>query len=95
MIVQKTSVFPADRNIVFQKLRQLETLQYIAGPYAAFEPVSDAVHIWTAGSVSSYRLRLFGVIPFGTHTIQIVRLDPGSSAAVKETSMYRLGITTF
>ena len=75
MIVQKTSVFPADREIVFQKLRQLETLQYIAWPYASFEPVSDAVHIWTAGGTSSYRFRLFGVIPFGTHTIQIARFD--------------------
>ena len=47
MIVQKKSVFPAGRDTVFQKLQQLETLQYIAKPYAAFEPVSDAVHIWT------------------------------------------------
>lgn len=76
MIVRKTSVFPAGRDAVFQKLQQLETLQYIAGPYAAFEPVSDAVHIWKVGSTSSYRFRLFGVIPYGTHTIHIVRFDP-------------------
>ncbi len=76
MIVQKTSVFPADRNTVFQKLLQLETLQYIAKPFAAFEPVSDDVPVWTVGSTSSYRFRLFGVIPFGTHTIHILRFDP-------------------
>ncbi len=76
MIVRKTSVFPAGRDTVFQKLQQLETLQYIARPYATFEPVSDAVHIWTVDSTSSYRFRLFGVIPFGTHTIHIVRFDP-------------------
>ena len=76
MIVQKTSVFPAGRDAVFQKLLQLETLQYIAEPYAAFEPVSNGVHIWTVGSTSSYRFRLFGVIPFGTHTIHILRFDP-------------------
>ena len=28
------------------------------------------------GSTSAYRFRLFGVIPFGTHTIHIVRFDP-------------------
>jgi len=78
MIVQKTSVFPAGRDDVFRKLQQLETLQYIAGPYATFEPVGDDAHIWTVGSTSSYRLRLFGVIPFGTHTIHIVRFDPES-----------------
>ena len=75
MIVQKTSVFPANRDVVFQKLQQLETLQYIAKPYATFEPIGETVSMWTVGSTSSYRFRLFGVIPFGTHTIHIVRFD--------------------
>ena len=76
MIVQKTSVFPADRDAVFQRLQKLETLQFIAWPYAAFEPVEGAATQWTVGSVSSYRFRLFGRIPFGTHTICIVHFDP-------------------
>ena len=76
MIVNKTSIFPAPKETVFQKLQQLETLQYIAWPYAAFKPVGKAVHTWTVGSTSSYRFRLFGLIPFGTHTIHIVRFDP-------------------
>ena len=76
MIVQKTSVFPAPRDVVFQKLQRPETLQTIAKPYVAFEPVDSAAAVWTAGSTSSYRLRLFGFIPFGTHTIRIVRFDP-------------------
>ncbi len=75
MIVQKTSVFPAGRDAVFHKLQKLETLQYIARPYAAFEPLGDAAHMWTEGGTSSYRFLLFGVIPFGTHTIHIVRFD--------------------
>ncbi|MBR1750829.1 MAG: hypothetical protein IJ740_08120 [Ruminococcus sp.] len=76
MIVQKTSVFPAGREVVFKKLQQLKTLQYIAKPYATFEPIGNAVQSWTVGSTSSYRFRLFGLIPFGTHTIHIVRFDP-------------------
>jgi hypothetical protein len=76
MIVQKTSVFPAGRDAVFQKLQKLETLQFIAWPFATFEPVGNAVLTWTVGSTSSYRFRLFGVIPFGTHTIHIVRFNP-------------------
>lgn len=78
MIVQKTSVFPAGRDAVFQKLQKLETLQYIAWPFATFEPVDNAVPTWTVGGTFSYRFRLFGVIPFGTHTIHIVRFDPES-----------------
>ena len=76
MTVQKTSVFPAERDAVFRKLQRPDTLQYIARPYATFEPVGSAAPVWTAGSTSAYRFRLFGVIPFGTHTIQILRFDP-------------------
>ena len=76
MIVQRTSVFPAPREVVFEKLQKLETLQYIAKPYATFAPVGETVSTWAVGSTSSYRFRLFGVIPFGTHTIHIVRFDP-------------------
>ena len=76
MIVQKTSVFPSSRDRIFQKLRQLETLQYIARPYASFEPVGEGAPVWEAGSTSSYHFRLFCFIPFGTHTIHIVSFDP-------------------
>lgn len=76
MIVQKTSVFPAPRKTVFKKLQKLETLQYIASPFATFEPVGDAVGVWKEGEKSSYRFRLFGIIPFGIHTIRIIRFSP-------------------
>ncbi len=76
MIVQKTSVFPASAGKIFKKLQKLETLQYIAKPFAVFEPVGEPIGRWTAGSTSSYRFRLFGVIPFGLHTIRIVRFEP-------------------
>ena len=76
MIVQKTSVFPASRDVVFQKLQRLETLQTIARPYATFESLDNAAVVWTVGSKCSYRLRIFGLIPFGTHAIRIVRFDP-------------------
>ena len=76
MIVTKSSVFPASRDTVFERLQRLETLQTIAKPYATFEPVGAAEQIWTVGGTSAYRFRLFGVIPFGTHTIHIVRFDP-------------------
>lgn len=76
MIVQKTSVFPAPRDVVFQKLQRPETLQIIAKPYVAFEPAGNAEDEWAVGGTTSWRLRLFGFIPFGTHTIRILRFDP-------------------
>ena len=76
MIAQRTSGFPAGRDAVLQKLRQLSTLQAVAAPYAAFEPIRDTAAAWEVGSTSAYRFRLFGCIPFGMHTIHIVRFDP-------------------
>lgn len=75
MVVQKTSVFSASRRTIFENLRKLETLQYIASPLATFEPVGDAAAVWEEGEESSYRFRLFGIIPFGTHTIRIIRFS--------------------
>jgi len=76
MIVQKSTLFPASKETVFRKLQQLETLQLIAKPFATFEPVGETVSTWEVGSTSSYRFRLFGLIPYGTHTIHILRFDP-------------------
>lgn len=74
--VRKTSVFPAKRDEVFSKLQELSTLRFIAAPYATFTPVRAAQPAtWTVGSTSAYRFRLFGFIPFGTHTIRIERFD--------------------
>lgn len=75
MIVQKTSVFPASRKTIFEKLQKLETLQYIAKPFATFEPIGDTAAVWEEGGESSYRFRLFGIIPYGTHTIRIIRFE--------------------
>ena len=74
--LRKTSVFPVPRELVFRKLQQLETLQYIAFPYATFTPLRfDDRFIWKAGESSSYRFRMWGIIPFGVHTINIERFD--------------------
>ena len=76
MIVQKSSLFPASKETVFRKLQRLETLQTVAKPYASFEPIGDTVSTWAVGVTSAYRFPLFGVIPYGTHTIHILRFDP-------------------
>lgn len=74
--VTKTSIFPAPREVVFEKLQQLETLQFIAAPYATFTPVdANDPLVWKAGACSSYRFKMWGFIPFGIHTINIEQFD--------------------
>jgi len=73
MTVRKTSVFPASEKEVFKRLQKLKTLQYIAYPLATFTPVDgNNKLIWKAGSKSSYNFKLFGIIPFGIHTIKVI-----------------------
>ena len=69
----KTSVFPAAKKTVFAKLKELNTLQYIAHPYAAFLPEHGQENIvWEENAVFSFRFKLFGLISFGTHTINVI-----------------------
>jgi hypothetical protein len=71
--VQRSSVFPASRQEVFRLLQDVKTLQYIARPYASFVPADKEREQWQEGETMSFRLRLFCCIPFGTHTIRVIR----------------------
>ena len=72
--VVKTSIFPAGKSEIFRRLQSLKTLQYIAAPYATFTPVkkTDKNMIWEPGKTFAFQFKLFGVIPFGIHTIKVI-----------------------
>ncbi len=73
MTVRKSSVFPVTKQEIYSKLQKLQTLQYIAYPFATFEPVNgDSKLVWREGIVSSFRFKLFGWIPFGVHSIKVI-----------------------
>ncbi len=49
MTVRKSSVFPATKQDIYRKLQKLKTLQYIAYPFATFEPMNgDEKLVWKA-----------------------------------------------
>lgn len=74
--VIKSSVFISDTVRIWEKLQRLTTLQYIAAPYAAFAPEDKCANpVWKSGETYRFRLKLFGVIPLGVHTIQVLTLD--------------------
>ena len=75
MILIKTSIFPASKEIVFSKLQRLELLQHIAKPYATFTPIGEKISIWESGKSTAYKFKLFGIIPFGLHTINVLSFD--------------------
>ncbi len=76
-IVERSTVLPAPKSRVFALLGELRTLQYIAAPYIYFAPVDAANGLrWRAGETFVFRTKLFGIIPFGQHTIRVVAFDP-------------------
>lgn len=71
--VKKTSILPASKKEVFDKLRELKTLQHIAAPYATFTPENSNVDlVWEENAAFSFYFKLFRGIPFGIHTIQVI-----------------------
>jgi len=83
--VRKTSVFPAPKERVFHLLQRLDTLQYIAKPYATFTPVHpDQPISWMPGATAAFRFRLFGILPMGLHTIRIERFDMETGVQSRE-----------
>jgi hypothetical protein len=73
MIIHITSIFPADRETVFQKLQEIETLRYICAPLATFTPLEDCQK-WQAGAVFRFDLSACG-LKFGVHTINVKKFD--------------------
>lgn len=72
-IVYKKSTFSADIDTVFNLLTDLKTLQYVAHPYAKFIPIGEEQNIiWEEGRSFSFKFKMFCVIPYGTHTIQVI-----------------------
>ena len=74
--VHVSSVFSASAGEIWSKLSKLETLQYVAAPYAYFRPVDmEKELVWREGETAQFRLKVFGFIPMGIHTIRIVEFN--------------------
>jgi len=82
-VVNRTSVFPADRRRVFELLQKPETLQYIARPYASFTQ-EDGGGMWREGETYRYRMKIGMLIPFGTHTINVIRFSETEGIYTRE-----------
>lgn len=83
--VVKTSVFPASKEVVFALLKELQTLRHVASPYATFSPLrGDDTMTWDKNDDYAFRLKLFGFLPLGIHTIRVVEFDEASCKILTE-----------
>ena len=74
-IIRVSSVFSTSVDEIWDKLQKLETLRYIAAPYATFESLNKDVLMWEEGITADYNLKLFGLFSFGKHTIKVMQFD--------------------
>lgn len=75
-MISKTSIFPASKEEVLEKLKALRTLQYIAAPFASFSVLNGSNDlIWSQGKEFAFYLKLFGFLPLGIHRIRVVEFD--------------------
>ncbi len=62
--------------MVWERLQRLSSLQYVASPYASFQPVDGKKDfVWREGESFALNFKLFVVIPLGVHTIRIITFD--------------------
>jgi ligand-binding SRPBCC domain-containing protein len=75
-IVTISSVFPAPPEKIWPLLTRVETLRRISFPYVVFSAADGMKSAeWREGETLRFRLRVFGVIPVGIHTIRIAELN--------------------
>ncbi len=71
-----TSHFPASKKVVFELLKDFKTLKKIAYPYITFKPLDDNENFtWEKGKISVFKTKLFGIIPFGIHKINVIEFN--------------------
>lgn len=74
-LLRVTTISPSSVSDIWDRLQHLKTLQYVAAPYADFVPAEGTAFLWQKGKVFKFYLKVFRMIPFGVHTIEVVEWD--------------------
>lgn len=83
--VIKSSLLYGSKEEIFNRLLEVETLQYIATPFARFISLdNDRKPKWQAGLTFSFYFYLFGFLPFGVHTIRVLSCDIDTGISTRE-----------
>ncbi len=88
-VVHVKSVFPASKEEVFERLQEFDTLRVITKPYISFEPLDGKKDfVWREGATFVFKSRLFGWLPFGTHTINVIQFGLDNGIYTNEVNTY-------
>ena len=77
MIATITTYFDCSEDELWEKIKEPWSLQYVAAPILSFSPEGDEslTGDWEVNKPYPLKLHLFKIIPLGTHTIKLVKID--------------------
>lgn len=77
MRLRKTAIIKTERDILWQKLQYVSSLQYVASPILIFKAAEESPLSgkWLTGILYDFHLFLFGIIPLGKHSIKLVDIN--------------------
>lgn len=81
MLATITTYFDCSENQLWEKIKEPQSLQYVAAPILSFSPKNDLTLSgdWEVDKPYPLKLHLFSIIPLGTHTIKLVKIDKQSN----------------
>lgn len=64
-------------NEIWNRVKQIATLQYVAYPVFTFLPITPITpqSAWQPNTTVTVKVKLFGLLPLGLHTITLTEID--------------------
>ena len=84
-----TSEFEANRENIWCKIQDIDTLREICKPKASFVSYDNTSPTWKEGKSFCFKMFLHRFIPVGKHTINVVKMDKSTGEIV--TNEYNAG----
>lgn len=80
MIATISTYFACSEDELWEKIKEPWSLQYVAAPILSFIPEGGVTLTgdWEVNKPYPLKLFLFSVIPLGTHTITLIKIDKES-----------------
>lgn len=74
--ILRTSIIEANINDIWSEISKISSFHYIASPMLSLSPIIDKnIKRWSEGRVYFFKLKLFNLIPLGTHRLVLTMMD--------------------
>lgn len=88
MLATISTYFNCSEDELWDKIKEPWSLQFVAAPILSFRPKNNETLSgdWVIDRPYQFKLHLFSIIPLGTHTIKLVKIDKESKVIQSQES---------